>query len=67
MSEDQPVFDQRVAVPMKPNRPAGPRLGELLETRGHLKREVLIDTLRHQRASGGRRTSTSNRKRKKRR
>ena len=39
---------------MKPKRPAGPKLGELLETRGRLNREVLVEALRHQRASGGR-------------
>ena len=39
---------------MKPKRPAGPRLGELLATRGRLEREALVEVLRHQRASGGR-------------
>ncbi len=39
---------------MKPNRPAGPRLGELLETRGRMQRDILFEALRKQRSSGGR-------------
>lgn len=38
----------------KPTRPAVPKLGELLETRGQLDREGLFRAMRHQRAHGGR-------------
>jgi hypothetical protein len=39
---------------MKPTRPAAPKLGELLETRGKLDREGLFRAMRQQRAAGGR-------------
>jgi hypothetical protein len=39
---------------MRPTKRSGPKLGDLLEARGRLTRDVLFRALRHQRAHGGR-------------